>query len=438
MTRHYLWPLSLCVAVVSGCAASNTITTSNQPPSSKIQHIVIIMQENRSFDNLFMGFPGADTVTSGMSHGTSINLQPIPLGPGEDIDHSHTAWWHDFENGAMDSFGDDTYVVPNYPYAYVPQSQTVPLWTLAERYTLADRMFESNNGPSFTSHQYMIAGQSANIAELPVLNGQVTTAWGCDSPAGTTALLVGPNGTDLPGGVYPCLDYQTIADLLDAKGLSWRYYAPPGTAVTEGGVQTYASGYMWSAFDAIRHIRFGTDWNKNVISPPPQVLTDIANGQLAQVTWIVPAGSYSDHAGSNLTAEGPDWVATITNAIGASPFWDSTAIFISWDDWGGWYDHVPPPQIDKMGLGYRVPLIIVSPYAKNGYVSHVQHEFGGFLKYTEELFNLPSLGTRDAMSDDFSDCFDYSQTPQPYIQVPVKFDGNFFLYNKDTSPPDND
>jgi len=113
----------------------------------------------------------------------------------------------------------------------------------------------------------------------------------------------------------------------------------------------------------------GSEWASRDISPQTQVLTDIANGNLAQVTWIVPDWAHSDHPGNN-SSEGPDWVASIVNAIGASPFWNSTAILINWDDWGGWYDHVPPQTIDSMGPGFRVPLIVVSPYAKHGYVSH--------------------------------------------------------------------
>jgi phospholipase C len=381
------------------------------------------MQENRSFDNLFMGFPGADTVTSGMQKGTEVALQPVPLEQGIDLDHTHPGWWKDWDSGAMDNFGhEDSHSHPNLALAYVPQSETVPYWTLAQRYTLGDRMFQSNTGPSFVAHQYMIAGQSADADENPV-----GAPWGCDSASTNTVALIGPNGTDL-AGVYPCFDYQTIGDLLDAKGITWRYYAPsPGVL-----------GFGWSAFQAIQHIRFGPDWTSDVISPNTQVLTDIANGQLAQMTWIVPAATYSDHAYSGATNEGPDWVASITNAIGASPFWDSTVIFIAWDDWGGWYDHVPPPQVDNMGLGFRVPLIIVSPYAKAGYISHTTHEFSGFLKYTEEVFALPSLGTRDVNADDFSDCFDYTQTPQPYIQIPVTFNANYFINNPDSAAPDDD
>ncbi len=390
--------------------------------ATKIKHIVVIMQENRSFDNLFNGFPGADTVQSGSSHGTVVALQPIPFEQGTDLDHSHTGWYKDLDGGAMDGFSHDSYPIPNLPYAYVPQSETKPYWQLASTYTLGDRMFQSNTGPSFPAHQYMIAGQSQQADENP------NRTWGCDGDQATDRVaLLGPNGTDLPG-VFPCFDYKTMADVMDANNVSWRYYAPAlGT-----------SGEIWSAFQAIHHIRYGADWTSNVISPSPRVLTDIANGQLAQMTWIVPAFSYSDHASAGLTSQGADWVASITNAIGASQFWDSTAIFIAWDDWGGWYDHVVPPNVDAMGLGFRVPLIVVSPYAKHAYLSHSTHEFSGFLRYAEETFALPNLGQRDVNADDFADCFDYTQTPQPYVPIAVTFNPAAASKLDAATPPDND
>ena len=392
------------------------------------------MQENRSFDNLFNGFPGADSAQSGNDYGTEVALQPVSLTTKQDVDHSHPGWWADWDQGAMDGFAHSptpgyglSYPYPTFPFAYVPQTETVPLWTLAQAYTLGDRMFQSNTGPSFVAHQYMIAGQSEEADENPS-GADATGVWGCDAPTGTKVAVVGPNGTDLPG-MFPCFDYQTMADLLDARGLTWRYYAPAAGKM----------GYIWSAYDAIGHIRNGSDWSANVISPNTQVLTDVPNGTLAQVTWVVPDLAYSDHPTAGANGEGPDWVANVVNAIGESQFWNSTAILIAWDDWGGWYDHVNPPQLDAMGLGFRVPLIVVSPWAKAGYISHTQHEFGSFLHFTEEVFALPSLGTRDAVSDDLSDCFDWTQTPQTYVPVPVQHGPKDFLAMKPSNePPDSD
>ena len=398
-----------------GCSGCHTAGVA-PPNSMPIQHVVVIMQENRSFDHLFNGFPGADTVQSGMNKGVVVPLTVTPLGNGPDLDHSHTGWWQQWDSGKMDNFA------TNGPaYSYIDPSETVPYWTLAKEFTLGDRMFQSNTGPSFVSHQYMIAGQSGGASENP--SGGV---WGCDAAAGATVPLIGPNGTDLPG-VFPCFDYPTMADLLDAKGITWRYYAPGPTT---------DSFFLLSAYQAIRHIRYGADWASDVVSPETQVLTDIAAGKLAQVTWIVPSFNNSDHPGA--PAQGPDWVASIVNAIGASKFWNSTTIFIAWDDWGGFYDHVPPPQTDDMGLGFRVPVIVAGPYAKRGYVSHATHESSGFLRYMEEVFNLPTLGTRDATADDFHDCFDYTQTPAPYVPLTTTHTVAFFLKQKPSGPPDDD
>jgi phospholipase C len=424
MIRTLLAAAFVCLAVVGCSGGGQPSTGSGGGPSTKIKHVVVIMQQSRSFDNLFNGFPGADTASSGSNRGTTVALQQVLLTSKIAVDHSHPGWWADWDNGQMDGFAHTpaanqglSYPEPTYPYAYVPQTETVPYWTLAESYTLADKMYQSNTGPAFPAHQYMIAGQSQDTDENPATpDGATTSNWGCDAPASATVDLLGPAGTDLPG-IYPCFTYQTIADVLDAKGITWRYYAPAAGA----------PGYTWSAFDAIKDIRKGPDWTNNVISPNTQVLTDIANGTLAQVTWIVPATAYSDLATANETGQGPNWVGNIVNEIGASQFWDSTAILISWDDWGGWYDHINPPQVDNMGLGFRVPLIVVSPYAKLGYVSHQQHEFGSFLHFTEEVFNLPSLGTRDATADDLADCFDFGQTPQIYLPVPVTQGPSYFL-----------
>jgi phospholipase C len=378
------------------------------------------MQENRTFDNFFNGFPGADTAQFGMNGPDSIPLTPISLADPRDLDHSHSGWWKAWDNDSMDGFAQNGANPPTLPYSYVPEKDVEAYWTLARQYVLGDRTFQSNTGPSFVAHQYMIAGQSANAVGNPS-----NSAWGCDAPSGTTVPLLGPYGTELPG-VFPCFDYQTVADLLDQKGVTWRDYAPSSTD----------NFFILSAFDAIRHIRFGKDWEAKVISPQNKVLTDIAAGQLAQVTWIVPDWAHSDHPGSG--GEGPEWVSAIVNAIGNSQFWNSTAIFISWDDWGGWYDHVDPPKIDAMGPGFRVPLLVVSPYAKHGYISHHFHETSGFIAFIEHNFDLGTLGARDAGTDAFLDCFDFSQQPSLFRPLAVKVTADHLIHEKSSGPPDDD
>ncbi len=428
--RHLLYAITLCaLTVLIGCGFSGTAVVpspllqtpkSGAIPSSPIQHAVIIMRENRTLDNLFNGFPGADTVQIGTNKGTPIPLQPIPLADPQDLDHSHPRWWADWNKGKMDGFAQKQIKPSTLPYSYVQPSDVLPYWTLASDYTLGDRMFQSNNGPSFAAHQYMIAGQAGQASENP--SGAI---WGCDAAPNSTVPLIGPNGTDLPG-VFPCLDYKTMADLLDAKGMTWRYYAPGSTD----------SFFILSAYQAIRHIRFGDDWTRNVISPQSKFLVDIKANELAQVTWIVPDFDHSDHPGS--TNEGPDWVASVVNEIGSSKFWDSTAIFVTWDDWGGWYDHVDPPKADEMGLGFRVPLLVISPYARHHYVSHQVHEASGFLTFIEENFALPNLGFRDVGADDFADCFDYKQPVQPFQRVKTNHTEDFLLHEKPSGDPEDD
>jgi phospholipase C len=396
-------------------------TVGGLPVNPLIQHVVIIVQENRTPDNLFNGFPGADTVRAGkIANGTSIALVPLNLAAGSPS-HTHETFLKDYDGGKLDGFDIGIKTQNNNPYTYVPERYVQPYWTMAEQYTFADRMFQSNNGPSFPAHQYLIAGQSENVYDNPA-----SPPWGCDSKPDIRVPQMGSNGQEIDT-VFPCFSYETLADEMDRQLITWRYYAP----------QVNDPGGIWSAYDAIRQIRYGADWTRDVVSPQTQILTDIAAGNFAQVTWVIPDALSSDHAGAT-NGTGPDWVASVVNAIGTSPYWDTTAIFVTWDDWGGWYDHVSPPQLDAMGLGFRVPLIVISPYAKQAYVSHDQHEFGSILKFTEETFGLPSLGTADARADDLSDCFNFLQLPRAFSTIPTQAHAADFLARKpDGIPPDD-
>ena len=166
------------------------------------------------------------------------------------------------------------------------------------------------------------------------------------------------------------------------------------------------------------------------------MLVDIKHGELAQVTWIVPDCAHSDHPGSG--SEGPDWVASIVNAIGNSPYWNSTAIFITWDDWGGWYDHVVADQSGRDGAGIPRSAADRFAYAKHGYITHHMHEASGFIAFIEHNFDLGTLGTRDAGTDVFADCFDYTQKPPPLTAIPTKVTPDHLIHEADTGPPDDD
>ena len=161
-------------------------------------------------------------------------------------------------------------------------------------------------------------------------------------------------------------------------------------------------------------------------APPSQVLDDIDAGTLANVVWITPTAAASDHAGTT-NGSGPSWVASVVNKIGQSKYWNDTAIFVTWDDWGGWYDPIMPQIYNSYELGFRVPLLVISPYAKRHYISTVQHEFGSILKFTEETFNLGSLGTTDIRADDLSDCFDFSKAPSKFQRIAAPHGAAYFL-----------
>ena len=445
----------------SGSAPSNGPQALALTTTAVIQHIVVIFQENRTPDNLFQDPVlynpprSADIAQSGVnSSGQNIMLEPIDLGTAGsnpqnyDLSHAHSAFVDMYDGGKMD--GADLIPCspaancppnahPNPQFKYVIPSDVQPYFAMAEQYTFGDRMFQTNEGPSFPAHQFIISGTSAPTASSEMfasenMNGAGNA--GCIAAATTTVELISPLGVE-NSSQYPCFEHATLTDLLDTAGVSWRYYAP-------------SAGSIWTAPDAIDHICLpetvngtltctGPDWTKNVIIPQSQVLEDIVNGQLQQVSWVIPDGAQSDHAESN-NGSGPSWVASIVNAIGNSPYWANTAIIITWDDWGGWYDHVAPKVVNdgiSWGSGYvygfRVPLIVVSPYAKAAYTSHATHDFGSILKFIETTYGLPSLGYADAPADDLSDCFNLSQTPITFQTIPAPLDGAHFINDK--SPP---
>ncbi len=413
--------------------ASRTARLRGRAGQSPIQHIVIIVQENRSVDNLFQLLPGANTQSYGISsHGNRhIQLQPQSLAAPFDLGHGHPNWITEYANGAMNGFDQEQCkgACPQDPaFSYVPESDVEPYYTLAETYAFADDLFQTNQGPSFPAHQYLISGTSTvsdGSKDEAASNTDPGGLGGCDSPPGTEVKIITP-GRDEPRdrGTFPCFKRQSIMNELDDAGVTWRYY------------QNSSGAGIWNAVDAIYSIWSNpAEMTANVISPSSQVLTDIGNGQLADVTWVTPSSNASDHPGTT-NGSGPSWVGSVVNAIGDSGYWNNTAIFITWDDWGGWYDHVTPTIYNSYELSFRVPLVVVSPYAKSQYVSHVQYEFGSILKFIEETFGLPSLDTTDARANDFSDLFDFSHQHARFKHIRTKYGPRYFLSQPSTRPED--
>lgn len=392
---------SLASGQSAGLNANPTVLT---PASltTPIQHVVILMKENHSFDSLFGTFPGANGATSGLiSTGATIPLSHASLTP-PNFSHSWQMFIKAEHGGKMDWF-DKTQgcgIKTGYAcYTQYQQSDLPNYWTYAQTYLLADNFFSSSNGPSYPNHQYLIASQSGTAVNNP------TAGWGCDAKS-TSLVMTYDLVTKTYAHVFPCFDYLTLGDILDAGGVSWHYYAPPSTV----------AGYMWSAYDAIRHVRYGADW-ANVLNQK-NFEADALAGRLAAVNWVTVDWPNSEHPSASLT-KGENRTVSIVNAIMNGPQWSSTAIFITWDDPGGFYEHVPPPVLDGYGAGMRVPLLIISPYVVPQ-IYHQQATFDSLLAFIEANWQLPSLTSRDAGANNLMNAFNFSQQQTKPVVLPQR------------------
>jgi phospholipase C len=458
--------LTGCVAaaLLAACAGSHQPAAMNgavlpQVPSRAsgsggsgyIQHVVLIIQENRSFDDFFATFPGADGTTTGKWKNKTIRLREVGLAALCDFRHGRANFLLDYNNGKMNGFGSEQtrgYCPPKagkLPYQYVNPKQIAPYWDIAKQYVLADHMFQTQGSGSFTAHQDLIRGgttidkaQTKSLIDFP--NGE---PWGCDAPHDTTTSLLVQTSKGLDyerhKGPFTCTNdfpasgsyYPTLRDLLDARAVSWKYYTPPLSR----------QGAVWNAFDMIYPVRYGSEWGTNVAMPEKKIFRDISRGTLPAMSWLIPDSPNSDHPNNNPDT-GPSWVARVVDAIGESSYWPSTAVIVVWDDWGGFYYHEPPPFFDNWGgLGFRVPMLIVSPYAREtsssqpGYISHTQYEFGSIVKFVEDTWNLGSLGTTDARAASIVDCFDFTQKPRKFTAIPSKYSRTFFEHQRPSYKP---
>jgi phospholipase C len=420
--------------VLTGCGASNAVPpvrsdlalrARGETGAGKIAHIVYIVQENRSFNDLFMGYPHATTVGSAKnSKGKTIVLKPVSLKVSYAIEHGAKAMFAACDGSGrlpgthctMDGFDLEGSPfkgpIKNPAFVYVPLAESKPYWDMAHEFVLADEMFSSQLDESFVAHQYVVAGQAQSSVDVPL------GKWGCEGGPGDTVQTITKKRTYGPSQPA-CFDYQTLGDELDRAGLSWRFYTSSYNAPSFGG--------LWSGYQAVRHIYYGPDWHKDVITPQRRFLRDVAAGRLAAFTWVTPLCIDSDHVSCG-GGFGPSWVSAVVNAVGKSKFWNSTAIFVQWDDWGGMYDPVPPPFKDYDSLGFRVPLIVISPYARKDYVSHTQYETASVLRFAEDLFGLGHLSVADARANSpAEDCFNFDQKPRKFVPIEAPQGAAFFL-----------
>jgi len=366
-----------------------------------IRHVVLIIKENRTFDHLFGAFPGANGTSTANDYGRIFPMSPGVLNFTKKLPHHYWDALRDFDEGRMDGFSRGPDFDP-YIFSQMSAQQIPNYWSLAQNYVLADNFFSSAQGPSFPNHLFTIAAQSAGTHDGPPNAGKApegAKTYGCDGPPREYVLVYSEDGEKTR--VSPCFDIPTEGDLLTAGNIDWAYYS--ATAAQ--------NGYIWSTYNAIRHIRMTDQWKQHV-KPVDNVIADIRNDLLPAVTWITPRYPDSDHPEGGDLCRGENWTTSVVDAIMHSPMWKDTAIFITWDDWGGFYDHVAPPQVDGFGFGIRVPLLVISPYAKSGYIDNQLGEFSSMLRFVEDNWGLSQLTHRDREAANLASDFDFDQPPR--------------------------
>jgi phospholipase C len=444
------------------------------------------------------------------SPGKIIQPMPVVLANTYDLSHAHSAWVAEcdkdtsgtclMDGAAGVSCSGTCLTQPQFRFATGDSTAGYtlqPYLDLATQYGWANYMFQTNEGPSYPAHQYIFGATSALnaaddasglfLAENPCAPNGTTGKClnvnppykaggdtGCLAPLGELNFQIDSTGTETviannPLGTF-CYPRHSLAKLIDNAGHTWKYYGP----TSKNGNGANPGGSIWMAPDSISEICVpdpafttctGSEWNNNVVLNPAQVLTDIANTScvLADVTWVIPSGLNSDHANGN-NGGGPAWVASIVNAIGNSwansghkcDYWganspgNETAIFITWDDWGGWYDHVPPKILPSpqggYQLGFRVPLLAVSAYTPMQTVNNNHHDFASVLRFVEQNYSLGNLGFADTRCDPmWVNCatdtlrafFDYQGTPRSFTTLTARHGAKYFINDK-TPPTDPD
>jgi phospholipase C len=429
-------------------------TLEGGPPhtaKTPVKNVVFMVKENRTFDIYFGKFPGANGVTTGTTcDGGTVPLQRMLDRSSPDISHAWAAALLAYNDGGMNCF-DRIVLDAGYPgggplgYQVADEADIPNYWALARAFVLSDNFYSSLHGPSLPNHLYTIAATSGGVTDNPksadpalpdapqvgpcgtsmtcpepgeaglepsdVPPYKVASGiWGCDANPKVRVHVIDPEGE--VEDIYPCFDFQTLGDELNAAGVSWKMYAAV-EGKYDGGFQG-SGGYIWTVYDAIRHMRDSPEWGQHVV-PIDDFVNDAKNGTLPAVSWVSMPSPVSEHTPASV-CNGENWTVSVLQALSAGPQWSSSAVFLTWDDFGGFYDHVAPTQVDLYGLGFRVPLLVISPYAKAGTIDHTRAEFSSVLRFIEADFDLPPLTDRDKNASDMTQDFDFTQAP---LQLPA-------------------
>lgn len=338
--------------------------------ASPISKIVVVLQENHTFDNYFGTYPNADG-TAGknlllpLSPGANPSLAPShsPTPSPVDLNHNWASAHTDYNRGKMDGF---VYGERNAgTLAFFDRSDLPRYWAVADQYVLCDRYFTSVMSESAPNHLFLVAGTCGGIQDDSV-------------PAS--------------------LPFPPIFEQLDRRNVTWKVY----------GFTQWFERFAYVQKTASAATKF---------APAGGFATDLADGTLSDISWIIGAPGGNEHPPQNVQLGESSVADDILNALGSSHYWGSAACFVTWDDFGGFYDHVPPPQVDAFGYGFRVPCLVVSPFARAGVIDHQVHDHTSILKFIETRYGLQPLSTRDAGANDFSEAFDFSTPPRPFVPV---------------------
>jgi len=442
--------LLLSVGLAAGTATSANTAGAAPGDIHKIKHVVIIMQENRSYDTYFGTYPGADGLPRTSGGGFAVCV-PAPSGgcvqPFHDASDRNAGGPHgassavaDIDGGKMDGFiaeqakggkrhcagaFDPRCGAGDHPDAmgYHDAREIPNYWRYAQAYVLQDRMFEPNASWSLPEHLFMVSGWSAR----------------CASPDPMSCVNELQNPQRLAHGDQPDYAWTDLTYLLHKNHVSWAYYLAQGTQPDCEDDQMYCAPQpqtrgvpqIWNPLPWFETVK--QDGELGQIQDISNFFAAAKSGSLPAVSWVVPNGTVSEHPPA-LVSTGQSYVTGVINAVMKSPDWNSTAIFLAWDDWGGFYDHVVPPQVDENGYGLRVPAMLISPYARKGYVDHQTLSFDAYLKFIEDDFlNAARIDPRtDGRPDPRPDVrenavqlgnllseFDFDQPPRPPLLLPV-------------------
>lgn len=378
-----------------------------------IKHVVVVVKENHTFDNYFGSFPGAEGAKLAKTKNGMITPPHAPDKTPRDLCHQHSCALTDWNGGAMDGWDDvsgSSVNGDNLAYAQYQESDIPNYWQYARHFVLADHFFANVLGPSFPGHTFVLAAQSGWAYGNPNTS-IIHPYWGCDQAKGTVVSVEDQN-TCTEKQVFPCFKIPSVPDVLP-NGVDWKFY----------GSNFYLLPEVWSMFNAIDGIRNGPGWSN--ILKESEFDAAIANKTLPAVSWLVDQDLADEHPAIGGICDGENWTVAHLNKLMQSEYWKDTAVLITMDDFGGWYDHVAPPRqygCDKTkpyGLGFRLPLIIVSPYAKEGYILKGVSEQASIPRFIEKVFGATKTlsdidpAAQDGQANDLFDAFDFTQKPLP-------------------------